>query len=82
MLSDTYRSFLNYFYDDPTNIPLIFYLALLSFFVKSPAYSKEYLDMIETVYQLDFKDRGYALVDYYYERSKTLERRLISACSN
>lgn len=66
------------FYQNPENIPLMFYLAVLSYVVKTPEHSLELFSMMESCYELSFADRGYVLIDYYFNRAMTFHKRFIT----
>lgn len=60
------------------NIPAIFYLAILSYFVKSPRHTLELFSLMESVYELNFQGRGYVLVDFYFQRAEEFQKRFMS----
>lgn len=73
--SETYYEFLAILEKEPTNVPIIFYLAVLSRFVKTPAHQEELFELVNAVYSLNYKGRGYYLMDFYHTRLKNLKKR-------
>jgi hypothetical protein len=61
---------------DPLNVALLFYCAALSYFVKSPAHSIQYLALLEAVYQTTYDDQQMILIDFYHVRAQSLGRRV------
>lgn len=78
ILVDIYSRLMSTFIMNPENIPLMFYLAVLSYVVKTPKHSLELFSMMESCYELNFADRGYVLIDYYYTRALTFHRKFIT----
>jgi len=80
-MSDSFKLLLVYIFvdfnaqlnEEPENIALLFYLAIISYFLKTPKHSMEYLKLIKTVFHLDYKARTGGLAEYYYARTLKLQ---------
>lgn len=74
-LSGLYIEFFSILETEPENIAIIFYLTVLSYFVKTRAHFDDFLSLFSANYSLNYKGRGCGLMDLYHSRMKNLKQR-------
>lgn len=61
---------------DMTNIPVLFYLWILSFFIKSSAHCEELYWLMDAQFELNFKKRNFVLYDFFMKRVKVISHNM------
>lgn len=51
----------------------------MAYFLKTPKHTVEYMGLIKKLYVLNYQDRKYALVDYFYQIAEKLENMIDSS---